>query len=495
MSSRPFLFVRTLACCACVATIFATVPVAAQTTVTATARDVLRIEAWSFFDPPPAGEATTDYAFAGHRLSVGVTAGGPRWTGEGEFQYIQLQFLPREAVAGAPLGNGGYYAEAARNTYAYQVFARRLNVRYTAGGWSLRVGRQLYESGLEADSGVASLEWLKRERLAGRLVSGAESTIVQRAFDGVRADVDHGRWRVTASAFLPTQGAYEESATATIEQLRVGTVAVTRRPDGVVSEPFELQLFAQIYRDQRDVRARPDNTSPARLAGDGRLRLEGPPPEVDVTLVTAGASAVGIVPTVAGEVEWLGWAAVQAGRWYGMPHRAWSLALEGGHRWTGVAGRPSVRAGLLYASGDEDGGDGRHGTFVPPLPDADRTFRAAAWAPMNVIDLFASVGVEPHSRLTLWASLHQTRLASGNDRWYTGTGATARKGAFFGYTARPASGTTSLGTALDTRAALRLTRWLSLDGSLAWMRGGDVVRATFLGDRLLVGTVQTAIAF
>ena len=59
--------------------------------------------------------------------------------------------------------------------------------------------------------------------------------------------------------------------------------------------------------------------------------------------------------------------AAQAGDWYGQPHRAASVAVEAGHRWTRAPYRPWLRAGYLWASGDRQRGrrSPRH-----VLPDA-----------------------------------------------------------------------------------------------------------------------------
>ncbi|MGE0041320.1 MAG: alginate export family protein [Vicinamibacterales bacterium] len=455
-------------------------PVPAQTAVHAEARDVVRVEAWSFFDPPP-GAGDPDYRFTGHRVSLAVRAGGPRWQGEGEFQYAQLFSLPPRAIGPGGLGTGAYYYYSAGNTFAYQVYARRMNVRFSVPGLAVTAGRMGYESGLEVESGVAAIERTKRRRLAGRLLSGYDWSIVQRAFDGARVDVDRGRWRITGAALLPTQGTYEESATPTIERIVVGALALTRRaaPSGAA---VETQIFAQAYRDTRAVTSRPDNSGRRATAAD-------------VGVVSAGASAVGRLVTRAGEADWLAWGAAQGGRWYGQPHRAWSVALEGGHRWSAAAGRPRIGAGWLRASGDADPLDGRHGTFFQPLPDTRRYSATTAWAQMNVNEVFVEASIAPARRLRVEAAMRRVGLASGADRWYSGSGATARNGGFFGYTTRPAFGATHLGTVVEGQADLRLTRWWSVNGYLGWMKGGPVVRRSFAGDRLLFGYVENVLHF
>ena len=255
----------------------------------------------------------------------------------------------------------------------------------------------------------------------------------------------------------------------------------TRRP-GIVSEPRELQAFALVYRDRRDVTVRPDNSGLGARA-------------VDVTVATVGGSQVGIVPTVAGEVDTLAWGAVQWGDWYGEPHRAWSLAIELGHRWTGARGRPWLRAGYLHASGDSDAGDGRHHTFFPMLPDSRTYAQSATYTQMNLEDWFVQGRLEPHRRVQLRGDVHWVDLAEGADRWYAGSGATARTGRFFGFASRPALGATDLGAVVEGSADVGVTRHWSVNGYVGWMRGGDVVRRTFAGDRLRFFYVENVVRF
>src|SRR5690606_29408226 len=192
-------------------------------------------------------------------------------------------------------------------------------------GLSIEGGRMPYASG----EGTA---------FAGRLIGGAEWTMFERAFDGVRLDYAGAGWSGHASYVLPTQGAFEESANPTLTRVRIASAAW-----GLEG----LQLFAHHYRDTRGVAARPDNT--------GRRARR-----VDVSVQTLG-----------GSLEWEGpadvrvWAAGQRGRWFGDAHRAFSASIEGGYRWSSVRWKPQARAGFLWASGDDDPGDAVHGTFFP----------------------------------------------------------------------------------------------------------------------------------
>ncbi|MEW6321069.1 MAG: alginate export family protein [Acidobacteriota bacterium] len=446
--------------------------------------NLTRLEGWSYFDPPPSapggGPGDPDYWFPANRATLGVRVRGARISVEGAFQYTQLANLPLDAFGPGALGGGALYAFHAGNDLAFQLYLKRLNLtaRSASGTVALTVGRMAFASGGESDSGVPAIEAVKRMRLHDRLVGSFDWSQFERAFDGVRLDVRRPGWHVTGAALLPAQGGFEESATPTMEQVRVGTVSVTKRPDGPAGQPAEWQVFAYLYDDHRAVAARPDNTG---------LRASS----VDVTIVTAGASHVGIYPTVRGEADSLVWGAVQGGSWYGQRHRAWSLAIEGGHRWSGAPGRPWVRAGVMQASGDGNGLDDRHTTFFPMLPTARRYALSITYTSMNLRDVFAQVLVEPHPRVRTRLDVRRVDLATPADRWYAGSGATQARSAFFGYATRPSAGATHFGAVVEGSADVRVTRRWSLNGYLGVVRGGDVVSRQFAGRVLRFGYVES----
>ena len=53
--------------------------------------------------------------------------------------------------------------------------------------------------------------------------------------------------------------------------------------------------------------------------------------------------------------------------------------------------RPWLRAGYLYASGDSDAADDRHGTFFQMLPSSRKYALSSVYAQMNLHDLFVQV--------------------------------------------------------------------------------------------------------
>jgi Alginate export len=451
--------------------------------VTLVLRDVTRAESWSFFEPP-AGGGDPSYSLLGNRATLGARAKGRRFEGYGAFQYAQLVGLPRFAVGPGGLGPGAFYYDAARASGAYQLYFKALSLRVNdlAPGLSIEAGRMGFSSGDESRSPSPELEALKRDRVSGRLIGEAEWTPFERAFDGVRIDLNRSRWHVNGALFFPTQGAFEESANPTIGRVRVITTALSRRAaSAAASRPAEVQVFANHYRDGRAIRTRPDNSGRAAIA-------------VDIHVATVGASWVGMGPLRDGRWDAVLWAARQFGDWYGDAHGALSVIAEGGYRWQS-AWHPWLRAGTLFASGDDSAADARHGTFVPLLPTTKPSLLAGTFAQMNSRDLFAELRLTPIDRLALASSVHRLGLARSTDRWYSGTGATAIRGAYFGFSSRSSNGATTLATVIETSAQATMSRRWSLVGSVGIARGGEVVRRLFAGRRLTVLALESVLAF
>ena len=129
------------------------------------------------------------------------------------------------------------------------------------------------------------------------------------------------------------------------------------------------------------------------------------------------------------------------------------------------------------------------------LPTVRRYALSTAYSTMNLRDGFVQVALQPRDRLSIRLDLHRLSLADAADRWYTGSGATSRNALFFGYTGRRSFGATPLGTIVEGTADVRITRNWSVNGYAGWMRGGDVVRRLFAGDRLMFGYVENVLAF
>jgi hypothetical protein len=150
---------------------------------------------------------------------------------------------------------------------------------------------------------------------------------------------------------------------------------------------------------------------------------------------------------------------------------------------------------VLYASGDDNPGDARHGTFFQMLPTVRRYSMTTAYSQMNLNDRFVQALLKPHARLTVRADVHRLSLAQAADSWYYGSGATQEEGSIFGFALRPSGGHTGLGTSVEASADYTVNTHLSVNGFFAQMRGGDVVGQSFTGRSLRFGYIETLVRF
>jgi hypothetical protein len=446
-------------------------------------RNWTRSELWSFFEPPPGG-GNNDYVFAANRLQLGYRRTAHRVDVSAALQYVQFAGLPDDAVGPGPLGLGAVYFAHAGRSDSHQVYLRYLNVRVKdfLPRMGVQVGRMSYSSGGEATSGNPKIDAVKRQRVDARLVGEFEWSIYQRAYDGIRVDFARPAWSSTFVAFRPTQGGFEDAAGATMSDVTVLGANATIKP-GVVLTGVEWQAFGFRYDDDRHVAARPDN------AGRGAELVDVAVNSFGATLVAASA------PKEARQWDALLWIVGQTGSWFGQRHRASSIAAEVGHQWTTMTWRPWVRAGALRASGDDDPGDDRHGTFFQMLPTVRRYSQTAAYSQMNNTDLFVQGLLRPSDRVSIRVDLHRVGLASVRDLWYFGSGATQSRGTLFGFSTRPSNGSTRLANIVEASSDFVVSPHWSIGTFVGVMRGGDVVRRSFAGRTMTFGFVENVLQF
>jgi hypothetical protein len=362
--------------------------------------------------------------------------------------------------------------------YSYQLYFGELWLKAKSRDrrTSLAIGRMPFTSGGEVVSPNAQLDALKRSRLQSRLIGNFEFSHYQRRFDGARFDLDRSRWHFTTAAFVPTQGGFEESTNLSMPRVQIASGSLTHKSDRA-----ESQVFSYLYRDRRNSAAVVDNS----------FSLDRP---VDITIGSFGGSYARVSPMKSGEIDTVAWAVGQAGDWYGRAHRAGSAALEGGYRWTTPSWRPWLRAGYLWASGDDNCCDRRHGTFFQMIPTARKYALSTVYAQMNLRDAFAQLAIEPR-RLRARIEVHALHLASAADLWYAGSGATASTGRYFGFAGRASGGNTALGSVIEGTLDVPINKHWSISGYAGNMSAGEVVRHFFTGKRLTFWLIENAIRF
>ncbi|HJU42584.1 MAG TPA: alginate export family protein, partial [Vicinamibacterales bacterium] len=173
---------------------------------------------------------------------------------------------------------------------------------------------------------------------------------------------------------------------------------------------------------------------------------------------------------------------------------AGSVVLEAGHRWPRAAGRPWLRAGYAWASGDSTWNDGRHATFFQMLPSSRQYALSSAYTHMNLRDTYVQLLIEPR-RFNARIEVHKVALASGEDLWYQGSGATSSGDRFFGFAGRFANGETSLGTVLEGTIEMPIRKHWSVNAYAGVIRGGRVVKQMFTDKPLTLWSVENVIRF
>jgi hypothetical protein len=435
-------------------------------------RDTTRVESWHYFEPNPGG-GTPDYAFVANRLQLELKRAWSRVDVQLTGQDVAFAGLPDRAVGPGPLGLGAlYFDQGGRSTHPHQFYLRYANARLkqVLPGLDVTVGRMAYTSGAEAASGDARIETLKRSRLDARLVGEFEWSVYQRGFDGVRADWTRGAVKTTAVAFRPTQGGFARVAGPTIDDVGVYGATVSVQPNTRLRRT-QVQGFVLRYDDDRRVTQRPDNMGLTAT-------------RADIGITNVGGTLVGSYPVGSGVADAVAWGVLQRGHWYEQDHRGGALALEGGYQWSKAPWAPWVRAGVLHTSGDDSPGDAVHGTYFPVLPTVRRFSQTTVNSTMNVNDAFVQVMARPARRLGLRLDVHHLSLASANDLWYIGSGATLEAGTVFGYAGRRSTGSRQLGTSVEGSADVTVTPFWSVNAFAGHVTGGRVVTGTFRGDRL-----------
>jgi nitrate ABC transporter ATP-binding subunit len=458
-----------------------------DTTVSIFGSALGRVEAWDWFEA--GGDVDNEYIDAFETVRLGLKAQHPHLGLVAEGQLTQFQNLPGDAVAPAPrgaLGIGALYFQHAGERSPTGFFLKHLyadvkDIVPGVPGVNVRLGRFAYSDGLETATGRAKIDWVKRVRGSERLIGPFGWSAFQRSFDGVQASVEQPWGNVTTMVSHPTQGGFEEKAGESMEAVWLLASSVTLKPSSWLPNTSPRLFFIR-YDDDRNVSQRVDNVATAA-------------PKVDVAVNTYGAELAGAYPMGPGEVDLLAWLSAQDGEWYELDHRAIAWALEGGYQWTAAPWTPHLRGGWLYGSGDDEPGDGRHGTFFQVLPTGRKFALLPFYNQMNSSDLFAQVLVKPAKPLTVRLDYHAISLAERNDRWYVGSGATQERGQLFGYVGRNGQGKRGVGQLIDASVTYSPTPTMSVNGYYGHVIGGSVVQAIYAGTSANFGSVEVEVKF
>jgi hypothetical protein len=431
-----------------------------------------RVENWDYFQgvAAPGGDAGDgDYSFVGNLLRVGALESNAKRDIQLEIGQPTLLGLPRNATAVGPgtagqgrlgLGANYYAANLQRNDYSVflkQAFVRLKDLGGTLGN-SLRLGRFEFIDGLETAPKDPTLGWLKRERIAHRLIGNFGFSHVQRSFDGGQVVFNNPKSNITLAALRPTAGVFDVDANGNIGGVSVLYGAWTKP-----AATSDTRIFTSYYRDSRDDVVKVDNRPlPVRTADIDAI---------DVT--TLGLHHVRTLNMGSGQADLLFWGALQGGDWGRQSHRAGAFALEAGYQPKSIKWKPWVRVGYNTSTGDDDPTDERHGTFFQMLPTPRIYARTPFYNSMNNRDLFAQLILRPSAKTTVRADVHRVDLANKNDLYYSGGGVFQHD--TFGYAGRPSFGATGLANVYDISVDHQLSARTTVSAYLGYAQGREVI--------------------
>jgi len=423
----------------------------------------IRGEDWNWFESPT---ADASYAFGHTLIRLGATYSTPRVDVMVEGSQPTIIGSPTDAVATGPagqLGMGASYRVANGDTKAgaflKQAFVRFKNVG--AKGNMARIGRIEFVDGAESVPADSTVAWLKRERVAHRVLANFAFSASQRSYDAVHVARATPRYNLTLMAGMPTEGVFQLDGQGTLSDIRVGYGALTL--------PFasaDFRLFALRYEDRRPI-AKVDNRPAAVRAADLSA----------VKVNTLGANLVLTKLVGDARTDLLLWGAVQNGGWGAQDHGAGAFAVEGGIQ-PAVRFRPWLRVGFSQGSGDDSPGTtagGEHSTFFQMLPTPRLYARTPFYNMMNNRDLFTSLILRPARGTSVRTEVHRVSLTRANDLWYAGGG--AFNASAFGYQGRPSGGQRNLATIADIGAERAFGPLLNVGAYFGMAFGGDVVKA------------------
>lgn len=436
-----------------------------------------RGEGWDWFEAPGYDD---EYAFGATLLRVAAAYATSRVDVQAEAAQPTLFGLPDNASAPAPqgqLGLGAAYRAASGNRHA-SVFLKQAFVRVKGIGDpanSLRVGRFEFADGAETAPADPSLAWLKRERVAQRLIGNFGFTHVQRSLDALQLTRATRRANLTLVGGFPTRGVFSVEGQRSLTDVNVQYGALTL--------PFartDFRLFAIRYQDERGL-ATTDNR-PAALRTAERA--------AGVEVGTLGAHLLRSERVAGGAADLMLWGALQGGDWGSQSHAASAVAAELGFQ-PALPLRPWLRVGYFRGSGDdspESAAGGEHGSFFQLLPTPRLYARTPLHNLMNNEDRFAQLLLRPDGATTVRVDFHSLRLVEGSDLWYAGGGAFDEE--VFGFQGRPAGGERDLASVLDLSVD-RAFGPLSATLYLGSVDGGAVVSRLYpAGSRARYGYLE-----
>jgi hypothetical protein len=430
---------------------------------------VTRLENWNFFEPD--GSFDNDYWYSFERSRISLEYDNKYLNVFLQGQDTYMFNLPDRAIAPPPQGKLGlgaiYFAHGKTKDY-HSTFLKQAYIKLIHKPFTLKLGRFNYYDGLETLSGDPKIDWLKKVRISERLIGPFGWSAFTRSYDGGVITYDDSKANLTLMFSRPTQGGLENDAMDEIDDIELGSLALTLKK-GVI--PYsDTRLFYIYYRDNRGTK-KTDNLPAGSLLDKG-----------DIDIHTIGfhiASAYKVRETQA--LDFLLWGAIQQGDWGKLDQEAWALDGEIGYQFLNKPLKPWFRIGYFASSGDSNPQDGDHETFFQILPTARKYAFTPFYNLMNIEDLFGMIILKPNKKSLIRMDTHILKLNESNDKWYAGAGATKKRGVF-GYAGRPSQGEDDLAKLFDFTLIYKLNKYLKSLVYYSHIFGDDIIEKTFRND-------------
>jgi hypothetical protein len=368
-----------------------------------------------------------------------------------------------------PNGAAGLYQANARHPPSSSVDSFRVRQLFVQGGldsenW-LRVGRQDLKSASAISYQEGNWKYLKNKRLAQRLVGGVGWTHGERSYDGLSARMEQNGHVLHLYVAAPTTGVFEiDRGYKHQKDMIFGGLDWTVER-GTWFDNTELGFFFIGYADDRDK----DDVAPPFF---GRIEV-----------YTVGFSTLGVYPVGPGNFDLITWGAIQFGDYVDDMNQkgprnhdqfAGAAIFEAGYQLPDVWAKPWLRAGVNFATGDRNQGDGNRNTFFNILPTNHLYYGYAdALAFSNLIDLMVQLKLSPLPKLGVELAFHQFWLFTKNDGRYFGSGAFAKRS--LGYGLSPSNGSNNVGQEIDFVVNYKVNKHLGLMAGVAHLFGGGVL--------------------